>query len=210
METLVMESALIIARCSTNDTRQDVTRQSADLMAKYGKIYRIVSRKEYYKSGTNNDSELADILEFAKANKIQHLLFTEISRVSRRMIETLSFIRDCNKEGINLIIDNYNLHTLNADKTENHTTAMMLSISATFAQAELRLTKQRLDSGRAKYIADGGVLGRRSNTKESAKQTLLKHKDIVKWLEGNHSVRNIMEWTGKSTNTIQKVKSLLK
>ena len=85
----------------------------------------------------------------------------------------------------------------------------MLSIASTFASAELRLIKSRLDSGRAKYIKDGGKLGRTKGSVKSNKQLLDEHSDIVKFVRQNQSVRNIMILTCKSSGTIQKIKKIL-
>ena len=204
-----MERAIIIARCSTNDKRQDVTRQTFDLQNKYGNTYNIIKVLEYYKSGEKNDMEINEVLQYALDNNIQHILFSEISRIARRVIETLIFIENCTKMKVNVIIDNYNMHSLNADKTENMMTKTMLQIGAAFSEMELRQTKQRLNSGRAKYIAAGGRLGRKPDSKLTKADFLHKHKDIAKYLKQGQSVRAIMKLTSKSSGTIQKVKQLI-
>jgi DNA invertase Pin-like site-specific DNA recombinase len=204
-----LERAVIIARCSTNDKRQDVTRQTFDLQNKYTNTYEIVKVLEYYKSGEKNDNEMKEILQFAIQHNIEHILFSEISRIARRVIEILIFIETCSKSGINVIIDNYNMSSLNKDKSENMMTKTMLQIGASFAELELRQTKYRLDSGRAKYIAAGGRLGRNPNTKLSNTDFLKKHKDVIKLLKQGQSIRIIMKLTSKSSGTIQKVKRLL-
>ncbi len=204
-----MERAVIVARCSTNDKRQDVTRQTFDLQKKYEHTYDIVKILEYYKSGEKNDMEINDILMYASENNIQDILFSEISRIARRVIEILIFIETCTKKKINVIIDNYNMHSLNADKTENLMTKTMLQIGAAFAEMELRQTKHRLDSGRAKYIAAGGRLGRKPDSKLTKDEFLQKHKDIVKHIKQGQSIRIIMRLTNKSSGTVQKVKQLI-
>jgi DNA invertase Pin-like site-specific DNA recombinase len=149
-----------------------------------------------------------EIIIYAVNNNIQHILFSEISRIGRRVIETLIFIENCTKHRINVYIDNYNMNSLNEDKSENMMTKIMLQIGATFAEMELRQTHNRLNSGRAKYIANGGRVGRKPETKLTKEQFLEKHKDIIKFLKQGHSVRNIMKLTTKSNGTILKVKKL--
>ena len=204
-----MEKAIIVSRCSTNETKQDVTRQTVDLSKKYSTSYEIVKTFEYYKSGRKNDVELNDILAYAVDKHIEQILFTEVSRIARRVIEILVFVENCTKSKINVIIDNYTMHSLNNDKAENMMTKTMLQIGASFSEMELRHTQARLNSGRAKYIASGGILGRKPNTKQSKQTTLEKHRDITKLLKQGHSVRNIMKLTEKSNGTVQKVKQLL-
>ncbi|WP_342329898.1 recombinase family protein [Pedobacter sp. FW305-3-2-15-E-R2A2] len=204
-----MEKAITISRCSTTETRQDVTRQTSDLMTKYKSSYEIIKNFEYYKSGLSNDEQLSEIISYAISNNIDHILFTEVSRIARRVIEILLFIQDCTKCKINVVIDNYNMHSLNADKTENVITKTMLQIGAAFAEMELKQTQQRLNSGRANYIAKGGRLGRNKDTKETKEQILDKHRDVVKFLKQGQSIRNIMKLTEKSSATVQKVKQLI-
>ncbi|MCX6331705.1 MAG: recombinase family protein [Bacteroidetes bacterium] len=204
-----MDRAIIVSRCSTNEKRQDVSRQSYDLQNKFSKVYEIVKKLEYYKSGEKNEKEIDEIIQYAINNNIQHILFSEISRIGRRVIETLVFIENCTKHRINVHIDNYNMNSLNDDKTENMMTKIMLQIGASFAEIELRQTHNRLNSGRAKYIANGGRLGRNPDTKLTKEQILEKHKDIIKYLNQGQSIRNIMKLTAKSSGTIQKVKQLI-
>ena len=204
-----MEKAIIISRCSTNETRQDVTRQTTDLKIKYESRYNIIKAFEYYKSGVDNDAQLLEIIEYAKTHQVNHILFTEVSRVARRVIQILLFIEECTSSKINVIIDNYNMQSLNPDKSENVITKTMLQIGAAFAEMELRQTKQRLNSGRANYISNGGRLGRNKDTKETREQILEKHKDISKYLKQGHSIRVTMKLTEKSSATVQKVKQLM-
>ncbi|MFZ4107156.1 recombinase family protein [Flavobacterium sp.] len=205
-----MEKAIIVSRCSTNEKRQDVSRQSYDLENKFSKVYEIVKKLEYYKSGEKNEKEIDEIIKYAITNDIQHILFSEISRIGRRVIETLIFIENCTKHRINVHIDNYNMNSLNDDKSENMMTKIMLQIGASFAEMELKQTHSRLNSGRAKYIANGGRLGRNPDTKLTKEQILEKHKDVIKYLNQGQSIRNIMKLTTKSSGTIQKVKQTLK
>lgn len=56
-----MEKAIIVARCSTNENKQDVSRQINDLMKITSGQFEIV--KQYtYKSGTLNDDINDEIL----------------------------------------------------------------------------------------------------------------------------------------------------
>ncbi len=204
-----METAIIIARCSTNENKQDVTRQTTELTEKYKNQFKIEKVFAYYKSGTKNQDNNKEMLEFAEANKIQHIIVSEVSRISRKVIDVLQFVEYANTKKINVIIDNYNMFTLLPNKKINTMTQTMLQIGASFASMELSLTKERLDSGRKKYIKEGGRLGRNSGTIESKEQFLEKHKDVIKHLKQGQSVRNTMKLADASSGTVQKVKKLL-
>ncbi len=204
-----MEKAIIVARCSTNETKQDVNRQTEELTQKYGNQFNIVKTFAYYQSGTKNDEMNKSILEYAIENKTENILVSEVSRIGRRVVNVLQFIEQCSENKINVIIDNYNLNSLNKDKTVNTITQLILNISASISAIELQETTRRLSSGRAKYIRDGGTLGRKvGSTKDDAK-LLSEHADIVKFLRQGQSVRNTMKLTGKSSGTVQKVKKLM-
>jgi DNA invertase Pin-like site-specific DNA recombinase len=204
-----MEKAIIIARCSTSETKQDVTRQTEELTTKYGNQFKIVKTFAYYQSGTKNDEMNKQMLEYAIENKIENILVSEISRIGRKVVSVLQFIEQCSENKINVIIDNYNLNSLNKDKTINTITQLILNISSSISAIELQETKRRLDSGRSKYINSGGVLGRKIGSIKDPKKLLTQHADIVKFLKQGQSVRNTMKLTGKSNGTVQKVRKLV-
>lgn len=204
-----MEKAIIISRCSTNETKQDVTRQSQDLTSKYSNRFDIVKTFEYYQSGTKNENENDTFLKFAINHNIQTILVTELSRISRTVIGFLNFKKICDEAKINIIIDDKNLNTLNQDKSIDLNTELILTIGASFAKMELVQTKLRLNSGRDKYIRDGGILGRKQGSTKDDKKLLSEHSDIVRFLKQGQSVRNIMKLTSKSSGTIQKIKKII-
>jgi DNA invertase Pin-like site-specific DNA recombinase len=206
-----MEKAIIISRCSTNETKQDVTRQSEQLTSSYGHQYQIVKEFTYYKSGTKNDEVNAEILDYAIKNGVKHIIALEISRISRKISSFALFLERCNDNNINIIIDNFKLHTLLPTGEKNAMVQTMLSIASTFASMELSLIQERLNSGRAKFIRDNGysALGRKKGSTKDNQTLLIEHADIVKFLRQGQSVRNTMKLTEKSSGTVQKVKKLM-
>ena len=204
-----MEKAIIISRCSTNETKQDVNRQQQELLSTYGHQYEIVKEFTYYKSGTKNDDVNSEILDFAIKNGVKHIIALEISRISRKISSFALFLERCNDNNINIIIDNFKLHTLLPTGEKNAMVQTILSIASTFANMELSLIQERLNSGRDKYIRDGGTLGRKVGSTKDDSKLLNEHADIVKFLRQGQSVRNTMKLTGKSSGTVQKVKKLM-
>lgn len=204
-----MEKAIIIARCSTNENKQDVTRQSKELRKVYVSQYEIIKEFTYYKSGTKNDEVNDEILDFAINNNIKHIISLEISRISRKISAFALFLEKCNEHKINIIIDNFKLHTLLPSGETNNMVQTMLSIASTFASMELSMIRERLNSGRNKYIDEGGKLGRKVGYRKSNEEFLEDNKDVIKFLKQQHSIRNVMKLTGKSSGTIQKVKRII-
>jgi DNA invertase Pin-like site-specific DNA recombinase len=203
-----METAIIVARCSTTEKKQDVTRQVKELQEKYSTLYDIVEVYSYYESGTKNSQDNDNILSIVKEKRIDNIIVSEISRIARRVIKVLQFVEVCNESKVNVVIDNYNLHTLTKEKEVNQMVHMMLTMGASFAQMELDSTMKRMNSGRRKFIKEGGKLGRNEGTTETPQQFLAKHKDVVKYLKAGQSVRNTMTLTSKSSGTVQKVRKL--
>ena len=204
-----MEKAIIISRCSTNESKQDVTLQSQSLTSTYGNQFEIVKEFTYYKSGTKNDEVNAEILDYAIKNGVKHIIALEISRISRKISSFALFLERCNDNNINIIIDNFKLHTLLPNGEKNAMVQTMLSIASTFANMDLSLIQERLNSGRAKYIRDGGKLGRKEGSIKDDKKLVTEHSDIVKYLRQGQSVRNTMKLTDKSSGTVQKIKKIL-
>jgi len=204
-----MEKAIIISRCSTNESKQDVTRQSQSLTSTYGNQFEIVKEFTYYKSGTKNDEVNAEILDYAIQNGVKNIIALEISRISRKISSFALFLERCNDNNINIIIDNFKLHTLLPNGDKNAMVQTMLSIASTFASMELSLIQERLNSGREKFIRDGGKLGRKEGSIKDDKKLITEHSDIVKYLRQGQSVRNTMKLTDKSSGTVQKIKKIL-
>ena len=206
-----MEKAIIIARCSTNENKQDVSRQSKELISNYGSQFEIVKEFTYYKSGTKNDEVNGEILDYAIKHDVKHIIAIEISRISRKISSFALFLEKCNENNINIIIDNFKLHTLLPSGEINGMVQTMLSIGSTFASLELSMISMRLKSGREKFIRENGysALGRKTGSTKDNTKLLSEHADIVKFLRQGQSVRNTMKLTGKSSGTIQKVKRLV-
>lgn len=204
-----MERAIIVSRCSTTEAKQDVTRQTQELTNKYANQYEIFHVFEYYQSGTKNEEKNKEILAYCIDNNIQHIITSEISRIARKVKEVNSFIYTAEEHKINVIIDNYNLHSLDQHKKINVITQMILNIGASFSAMELELTKTRMQSGLKKYVDGGGRIGRKVNSEETPQQFLGKHKDVIKLLKQGQSIRNTIKLSGKSNMTVQKVKKLM-
>lgn len=202
------QTAIIIARCSTNETKQDVSRQVNDLTSAYSGNYDIIEIFSYYKSGLDNDEENDFILKYCKKNNVENILVTEVSRISRKISSFSLFLEECNKHCINLVIDNYKLHTWINGK-ENTMAQAMLQIAAVMARNELELTKDRLNSGRRKYISEGGKLGRNIGSEESKQKFLEKYPEAIRLLKKGRSVREVMKICNLSSGTIQKIRKMI-
>ena len=205
--------AVIYARVSSTNDRQSTDRQVADLTEYASKNgYEVVEVFEEHISGAKKNSErpvLMECLEYATANDVDIILCSELSRLGRNCDEVLKNVLHCKDVHLNLYFQKENLSLFNIDGSENPYSNIMIAVLGTAAQMERDSIKFRLNSGRAKYIAEGGVLGRPVGTKKSAEQLQKDYPKVVKELKKGTSLRRTVKLCDVSLSTVQRVKKTL-
>ena len=205
--------AVIYARVSSTTDRQNTDRQVIDLTdyaARNG--YEVVKVFEEHVSGAAKNAErpiLMECLDYAATNTIDIILCSELSRLGRNCDEVLKNVLHCKDIHLNLYFQKENLSLFNIDGNENPYTNIMIAVLGTAAQLERENIKFRLNSGRAKYIAEGGVLGRPKGTKKLAEQLRAEYPNVVKELKRGTSIRRTAKLCDVSAFTVQKVKKAL-
>ena len=159
---LTMATAVIYARVSSTGERQSTSRQVADL-TNYASLngLKVVEVYEEHISGAKRNEEravLTECIDYAVTNGVEVVLFSELSRCGRAVWEVLDTIRTLKDNGINAYFQKEGLSLFGADGKENPYLAVMVSVLGVCAQLERENITYRLNSGRAKYIADGGKL----------------------------------------------------
>ena len=147
------------ARCSTDETRQDINRQVRELKASGatdGTIYL------EYQSGTKSDRvELNKVLSLLKPGDT--LLATEVSRITRSTKQLCEIIEMAKKKQVKLILGNF---VVDCTSALDPMTEGMLKMMGVFAELERNMTVQRIRSGMANARAKGKQIGRRKLTQE--------------------------------------------
>jgi DNA invertase Pin-like site-specific DNA recombinase len=69
--------------------------------------------------------------------------------------------------------------------------------------------RQRVKSGYDQFRKNGGKVGRKEGFRKDKDLLLQEHKDVVKLLKQDYSVRKVMKLTDKSSGTIMKIKKLM-
>ena len=206
-----MTKAVIYSRVSSEGNRQDTERQTNELIEYANKMgYELVEVYEEKVSGymKNEDRPIfSKMLEEIEKGTIDKVLVWELSRIGRSVIQSLQNIQLLTDKKVSIYIKNFNLETLNDDKTPNSLSMFMVQILFSVANMEAQLTKSRMVSGYRNHIKNGGKVGRKSGSIETEEETIQKHSDILKLLKKKLSIRQISGLTNKSTNTILKVKS---
>jgi DNA invertase Pin-like site-specific DNA recombinase len=206
-----MTKAVIYSRVSSEGNRQDTERQTNELIEYANKMgYELVEIYEEKVSGFKKNEErpiFSKMLEEIEKGNIDKCLVWELSRIGRSVIQSLQNIQLLTDKKVSIYIKNFNLETLNDDRTPNSLSMFMVQILFSVANMEAQLTKSRMVSGYRNHINNGGKVGRKSGSIETEEETIQKHTDVLKLLKKKLSIRQISGLTNKSTNTILKVKS---
>ena len=204
-------TAVIYARVSSVGDRQNTDRQISDLLdyVEYQKL-ELCKIYEEHVSGAKKNVErpiLQQAIEYCKANSVDILLVSELSRLGRNAFEVLATVKDLIDSGINLYMQKEQLTLLNEKGKPTMFAPIMIATLSTCAQLERENIKFRLNSGRKLYIERGGKLGRKVGSIKTTEQKKEEHKDIISYLKRGYSVRNTAKLTNKGVSTVQRIKA---
>ena len=207
---LTMATAVIYARVSSTGERQSTSRQVADL-TNYASLngIEVVEVYEEHISGAKRNEEravLTECIDYAITNRVDVVLFSELSRCGRAVWEVLDTIRTLKDNGINAYFQKEGLSLFSADGKENPYLAVMVSVLGVCAQMERENITYRLNSGRAKYIADGGRLGRKVGSVKSRERKQEEYSKVIRSLRAGKSIRDTAAICSVSISTVQRVK----
>ena len=207
---LTMATAVIYARVSSTGERQSTSRQVADLTDYASRNgLEVVGVYEEHISGAKRNEEravLAECINYAVTNGVKVVLFSELSRCGRAVWEVLDTIRTLKDNGINAYFQKEGLSLFSADGKENPYLAVMVSVLGVCAQLERENITYRLNSGRAKYVADGGKLGRKVGSVKSKERKQEEYGKVIRSLKQGKSIRDTAAICGVSVSTVQRVK----
>ena len=206
--------AISFSRTSSSsylETRQDTSRQVEDIQhyADINGITIVKSFQEHQSGGLSNKCRplLREALSFCIDNHIDLILCSELSRLSRKcdeLLETIKFLKD---HHINCYFLKEQLSIFSPDGKENPYLTIMCAVLGTAAELEREAIKYRLNSGREKYIRDGGKLGKPKGSGIKTKdQMAIEYRSVIKNLKAGQSIRNTSKITGVSPATVLKVK----
>lgn len=162
------------ARCSTNESKQDITRQTRELVE-------LGANKETiyfeYESGTKTDRvQLNRLLEVVQQGDT--IVTTEVSRITRSTKQLCEIIELVQEKNIKLVLGAF---VVDCSKGElDPMTEGMLKMMGVFAEMERNMISQRTKSGMANAKAKGKQIGRKETTKEDIPQIFIKHYDKYK------------------------------
>lgn len=204
--------AVIYARVSSDNGRQDTARQVEDI-TNFASIngHEIVKVFEDFQSGGTLNKDrifLKQCLDFCaqKTNKIDVVLMTEVSRLGRDKWEMLELAKFFHDHKINVYFLTENFAMFEEDGTENDIFPLIFSLHAAYAERERKNIKQRLDSGYAKYREQGGKVGRKPGSKKTKERLQEEYRQVLKELKKGTSIARTAKLCDTSTATVARLK----
>ena len=208
--------AVIYARVSSTGDRQSTERQVIDL-TDYAVRNSMTICKTFEEkiSGAKRNLEravLSECIEYAIGNRVDMILFSELSRCGRAVWEILDTIRTLKDNGINAYFQKEGLSLFSEDGKENPYLAVMVSVLGVCAQMERENIHYRLQSGRKVYVdknlAETGKsgLGRKVGFRKSADKKREEYKETLKLLRAGYPIRKVAKLTDVSESTIKRLK----
>ncbi len=202
--------AVIYARVSSVGDRQDTSRQIRDL-EKYAadNSLTVVKTFEEHVSGAKKTKDrpiLTECLDYCFSNNIDTLLISELSRLGRNVDDVLANVQRCKEHHLNVYFQKEQLSIFNADGKEHPFLTIFIAVLGTCAEMERENIKFRLNSGREKYIAEGGKLGRKEGYKKSDEKLREEYAGVIKQLRKGYPIRMVAKNEGVGVSTVQRIK----
>ena len=188
------------ARCSTNETKQDINRQVRELKA--------AGAEEIFLEYEHGDSKVKPQQEamFAAAAQGDTIIALEVPRLARSTQQLCLIIDLVRERHLRLVI----LGSITLDCRNGHADPMseaFLQMAGVFSQLELAMIRERVRSSMANAKAKGQKIGRPQTTKEAIPATFLRHYPSYK--NGHLNLSEFARVCDLSRTTIYKYLSLL-
>ena len=214
-----MKRAIIYARVSSSgslESRQSTERQVIDLTDYANRNSMTISEVfEEHISGAKRNEEravLKECIDYAISNRVDVVLFSELSRCGRAVWEVLDTIRTLKDNGINAYFQKEGLSLFSEDGSENVYLAVMLSVLCVCSQIERENIYYRLQSGRKvfvdKNLAETGKsgLGRKVGYRKPIDKKREEYKETLKLLRAGYPIRKVAKLTDVSESTVKRLK----
>ena len=183
------------ARCSTNESMQDIDRQIRELKQQ-GAEDKTIYRE--YESGTKtNRVELQKLLDIVEPGDT--ILATEVSRITRSTKQLCDIIELAKNRKIKLVLGTF---VVDCRKELDPMTEGMLKMMGVFAELERNMISQRVKSGMENAKAKGKTIGRPAVTADDIPANFYKH--YPKYKKGEINKKEFSRLCSLSYPTIYK------
>ena len=188
------------ARCSTNESKQDINRQVRELKAA-GALEIFM---EYEHGDAKVKSQQAQM--FAQAQPGDTIIVLEVSRLARSTQQLCEIIEIVRQKHLRLVI----VGSITLDCRNGQADPMseaFLQMAGVFSQLELAMIRSRVRSGMANARAKGKQIGRPQVSKEDIPAVFLRHYPAHK--NGQLNISELARVCDISRTTAYKYKALL-
>ena len=189
------------ARCSTNDSKQDIRRQIRELKAAGAE--EVVF--EYEHGDARIKKELQMLLDTAREG--DSIITLEVSRLSRSTQQLCEIVEVIKQKHLRLVI----VGSITVDCRNGEIDPMsqaFIQMSAVFAELELSIIRARVRSGIANAKAKGKKVGRPHLTKDDIPASFMKHYPALR--EGKMNVSELARVCGISRPTAYKYMKMVR
>lgn len=188
--------AIIYSRVSSIGERQNTERQISELQ-KYAVANNIEVVKTYSEKisgATKNEYRdvLNECIEFAKNNKIDIILFSELSRLGRSPLEIWSMVKYLVDNKINAFFKKENLTLLDESGKMLPITPVFISCLGMVAEIERENIIYRLNSGRELAKEKGVKMGRKVGSKETQEDKKIKYPVTLSLIRKGYKLTDIL------------------
>jgi len=188
------------ARCSTDESKQDINRQSKELRAAGAE--EVVCEFEHGDAKTKK--QLSLLLDLAQAGDT--IITLEVSRLSRSTQQLCEIIDTIREKRLRLII--VGSITIDCRNGEiDPMSAAFMKMAGVFSELELQMIRARVRSGMQNAKAKGSKIGRKQTTKESIPAAFIKHYPVLE--AGTLNISELARLCGISRPTAYKYRRLI-
>lgn len=188
------------ARCSTNETRQDIDRQVRELRA--AGATRIWREYEHGDAETKEQQMIMwDVVQPGDT-----VVITEPSRLSRSVQQFCSIVETIRGKRIRLqVLGSITIDCRTADP--DPMTVAFLQLIAVFSELELSMIRARVRSGVANAKAKGRQIGRPPLRRDDIPDTFFRYLDLMK--AGQINISELARLAGISRPTVYRYLSVI-
>lgn len=188
------------ARCSTNESRQDIGRQVRELKA--------AGAEEIFLEYEHGDAAVKKQQQtlFDTAQEGDTIITLEVPRLARSTKQLCEIIEIINAKHLRLVI----VGSITMDCREGHADPMteaFLQMAGVFSQLELAMIRARVKSGMANARAKGALIGRPRTTVDDVPPLFRRHYPAYR--NGKLNVSELSRVCNISRTTAYKYLSLL-
>ena len=189
------------ARCSTNESKQDISRQLRELKA--------AGAEEVYFEYEHGDSAIKQkqLALFDIVKDGDTIITLEVPRLARSTRQLCEIIEIVKEKKLKLII----VGSITVDCTQGRLDPMsnaFIQMSGVFAELELGMIRERVKSGMANAKAKGVRIGRPELSKDDIPSQFYRH--YPSYLNGQLNLSELARVCDLSRTTIYKYINLLK